>query len=63
MSFNDYLDNLKQESERGAIPNDEIPIERFIQVADNIMSKIDQSMPKQSMLSMRLLFFKIVSRF
>jgi hypothetical protein len=48
MNFDEYLDNLKQESERGAVPNDEIPIERFIQVADNIISKIVQSMPKQS---------------
>jgi len=49
MNFEEYLDNLKKESERGAVPNDEVPIERFIQVADNIMSKIDDSMPKQSM--------------
>jgi hypothetical protein len=48
MNFEEYLDNLKKESERGAVPNDEVPIERFIQVADNIMSKIDDSMPKQS---------------
>ena len=49
MNFDGYLDNLKKESERGAVPNDEVPIERFIQVADNIMSKIQDTMPKQSM--------------
>jgi hypothetical protein len=49
MNFEDYLDNLKKESERGAVPNDDVPIERFIQVADNIMSKVDESMPKESM--------------
>ena len=50
MNFEEYLDNLKKESERGAVPNDEVPIERFIQVADNIMLKIDDAMPKQSKL-------------
>ena len=47
--FDKYIENLKAESERGAIPNNAIPIAKFIRVADNIMSKIEEIQPVLSM--------------
>ena len=47
--FEKYIENLKAESERGAIPNNSIPISKFIKVADNIIGKIEEIQPVASM--------------
>jgi len=48
MNFETYLENLKAESERGAVPNNDIPLEKFVVVAHNIASKIEDSKPVES---------------
>jgi hypothetical protein len=48
MNFEEYLESLKGESERGAIPNATVPLEKFVSVADNIASKIQETNPIQS---------------
>ncbi len=55
MNFEEYLESLKAESERGAIPNDTVPLEKFVLVADNIASKIEESKPVESMFLVQLL--------
>lgn len=45
--FDEYISSLKVESERGAVPNNEVPLERFIQVARNILKKIEDLKPVQ----------------
>jgi hypothetical protein len=48
--FEDYVASLKLESERGAVPNHRIPLAKFIQVARNILKKIDESKPTAGMI-------------
>lgn len=43
--FDEYITSLKAESERGAVPNNEVPLEKFIQVARNILKKIEDLNP------------------
>jgi hypothetical protein len=39
-SFDDYINNLKAEAERGSAPNYNVALEKFIRVADNISGRI-----------------------
>jgi len=47
--FDKYIENLKAESERGAVPNNSISIGKFIRVADNIIAKLEEIQPVFSM--------------
>ena len=47
--FEEYIRNLKEESERGAVPNHEVPIEKFVKVAHNIITRVEESKPVTSM--------------
>lgn len=61
-TFQDYLDDLKLEAERGSSPNYKIPIEKFIGVADNISSRIQEVKPVESM-SYVIFFIVQITRF
>ena len=43
--FEKYLDSLRAESDRGAVPNNNIPISKLITVADTIIGKIAEINP------------------
>jgi hypothetical protein len=49
-TFDEYIVNLKAEAERGSAPNFDIPIDKFIRVADNIAGRVDASDPEPSMI-------------
>lgn len=48
--FDEYISSLKAESERGAVPNNEVPLEKFINVARNILKKLEDLRPVPSMI-------------
>jgi hypothetical protein len=48
-TFDEYIVNLKAEAERGSTPNFDVPIEKFINVADNIAGRVQSSDPTHSM--------------
>ena len=48
-NFEEYIISLKDEAERGSIPNHNIAIDKFIKVSENIVSRIDEIIPVESM--------------
>jgi hypothetical protein len=48
-TFDDYINNLKAEAERGSTPNYNVPLEKFIRVADNIATRITDVQVQTSM--------------
>ena len=48
-NFDDYINNLRAEADRGSAPNHTIPIKKFIGVADNIKGRIAEIKPVASM--------------
>jgi hypothetical protein len=49
-TFEEYIESLREEAERGSAPNHNIAIGKFIKVSDNIISRIAEINPVESML-------------
>lgn len=48
-SFEEYINSLKEEAERGSNPNSSIALDKFIKVADNIVCRVKDIEPIPSM--------------
>lgn len=49
-SFEEYINSLKEEAERGSNPNNTIALDKFIRVADNIVNRVLDYDPVPSMI-------------
>lgn len=49
-SFEEYINSLKEEAERGSNPNSTIALDKFIRVADNIVNRVLDYDPVPSMI-------------
>ena len=57
-SFEEYINSLKEEAERGSNPNSGIALDKFIKVADNIVCRVVDITPTPSMVFVHRLHLK-----